>query len=208
MVGLAAATQKGVAAVAAKSVLSDTIPSGGADIVGLPLDATDRPAPGEYKGSLVAAGALGGDDSAPLTLTVAAAPPKPSTPATPARLLPDTLTDFSVSGVNFIPSVFDPLPAAVFGAGVLLAILLLPFVGMNFAWLGKFRRSGLRPKRVTGEHVAAGYVVAAALILVGAVTAFGKGNDGFFEGPGPHLVEGWHRLRWIRRLRAAWWAHL
>ena len=190
LVGLATAKDKAVASIAPSSVLSDIIPPSKSDIVALPLDAATRPAPDTYKGSIVAAGALGGVASVPVRLTVASAASKPPPPsATPARLLPKTLSDFSVSGVNFIPSLLDPMPSATFGAGLLLAILLLPFVGLDFKWMGRFRRPGLRPKRVKGIHVVVGYALAAVLLAGGGKAAFGKGDDGFFEGKGLSLVE-------------------
>ena len=194
LVGLSAAQTKqnpALAGVAPTGAVSEEIPPHAGDVVVLALETSARPQAGTYRGTLVATGSLGESDTSAIALTVADAGAETQLPKSPAppRLLAEPIGDFGVDGVNFVPSLFNPGPAATFGAGLLLALVLLPFITLGSRLPPWLRRTGFRPKWFKAWHVIAGYLVAALLVIAGAIAAFGEGDAGFFEGSGPSLVE-------------------
>jgi hypothetical protein len=178
LVGLAASADSenpNLGLIGPSGKVSKEIATGKTGELVLLLNTNARPNPGSYQATLIAAGSSGDQNTRSTTLEVTApATPSTSTSEDAPQLDPQTITDFSVEGTNFVPSFITPTPALLLGGGLLLFLTLVPFVFFTSKW-----RAGL---------VSILAFVGMPLFVVGLLWSF-SGGDEYYGGPRVSAVQ-------------------
>jgi hypothetical protein len=159
-------------------VVPDPIAAGGCVPVTVAISDEAKQNPpdeGVYDGVLVVTSAGAGSARRDVQVTVGSDASTP-VPAEPWRILPKPTGDFSVGGINFVPSLLNPVDTAALNAAVLLVAVLLPFLFIPF--------------REPWQKVMLTAVV--ATIVLALMSGLGDDAlnppDAYFEGSGPSEV--------------------
>jgi hypothetical protein len=179
LVGLAAsadAENPNLKLIGPTGTVSERIGSGKSEELVLLLNTNARPDPGSYEATLIAASGVSPDVAAEAvgglaTVNVAGRVSWSPDEQLDPRLDPQTIADFSVEGTSFVPSLITPMPALFLGAGVLVFLTLVPFLG-------------LPQSRLIGPAFLVGFIIFLAGLLWSS-----RANDNYYGGPIVSVVQ-------------------